>query len=73
MNLVLNAADALGERGGTHPARHRQAPSSPPRGHEPIRRAACPNGCDLLDPAVRIGGLPAIRVLREHAAGEWAF
>ena len=49
MNLLLNAADAIGERGGTIRLASR-ARALPPRGHEPIRRAVCPNGCDLLDP-----------------------
>jgi hypothetical protein len=43
-----------------------------PRGHAPIRRAACPRGCDLLDPTVRIAGLSAITVLRESGGREAA-
>jgi hypothetical protein len=35
-----------------------------PRGHAVVRHAACPRGCDLQDPQTRIGGQPAIRVLR---------
>jgi two-component system NtrC family sensor kinase len=72
VNLVLNAADAIGERGGTVRLSSRQAQLEP-RGHEPIRRAVCPSGCDLLDPGIRVAGLPAIRVLREHRGREWAF
>jgi two-component system NtrC family sensor kinase len=72
VNLLLNAADAIGNRGGTIRLESR-AEQLPPHGHEPIRRAACPNGCDLLDPGVRIAGLPAIRVLREHGGREWTF
>ena len=41
VNLLLNAADAVGERGGTIRLSSRRA-ELPPRGHEPIRRAACP-------------------------------
>ena len=62
VNLLLNAADAVGERGGTIRLGSRRT-ELPPRGHVPIRRAVCPHGCDLLDPSVRIGGLPAIAVL----------
>ena len=73
VNLLLNAADAIGERGGTIRLASRQA-SLPPCGHEPIRRAACPNGCDLLDPGTRIDGLhPAIRVLRQDRGREWSY
>jgi two-component system, NtrC family, sensor kinase len=72
VNLLLNAADAIGGCGGAIRLRTRAA-QLPPHGHEPIRRAACPNGCDLLDPGTRIAGLPAIRVLREHGGREWVF
>ena len=72
VNLILNAADAIGERGGTVQVSSRQA-ALPPLGHEPIRRAACPNGCDLLDPGTRIAALRAIRVVREHRGREWVF
>jgi len=72
VNLLLNAADALGERGGTIRLASRQARLEP-RGHEPIRRATCPKGCDLLDAATHVGGLAAIRILREHGGREWAF
>ena len=63
LNLLVNAADAIGEAGGaitvsTH------AVSVAPWGTTPIRRAACPKGCDLLDAAVKIGGLPSIRLRR---------
>jgi two-component system NtrC family sensor kinase len=72
VNLLLNAADAIGDRGGMVRLSSRQARLEP-RGHEPIRRAACPNGCDLLDPGTRVAGLPAIRVLREQQGREWVF
>jgi len=72
VNLLLNAADAVGERGGTIRLISRQAPL-PPRGHEPIRRAVCPHGCNLLDASTRIGGLPAIRVLRQIQGHESSF
>jgi two-component system NtrC family sensor kinase len=72
VNLVLNAADAIGERGGTIRLASRRV-DVPPAGHVPIRRAACPGGCDLLDPAVRIGGLAAIRVVRISKGREGLF
>jgi two-component system, NtrC family, sensor kinase len=70
VNLVLNAADAIGERGGTIRLASRRT-ELPPRGHEVIRRAACPAGCDLLDATARIGGLPRIRILQAHGGREW--
>jgi signal transduction histidine kinase len=72
VNLLLNAAEAIGERGGTIRLASRRADVAP-HGHEPIRRAACPRGCALLDPVARGGGLQAIRVLREHRGREWAY
>jgi len=72
VNLLLNAADAIGERGGTIRVASRQAQLAA-RGHEPIRRAACPKGCDLLDPGTRVGGLYAIRILREYRGREWGY
>jgi hypothetical protein len=35
----------------------------PALGHTPIRQAKCPKGHDLLDPAVHIAGLPAVKLL----------
>jgi two-component system NtrC family sensor kinase len=72
VNLLLNAADAIGDSGGAIRLASRQT-QVPPRGHEPIRRATCPRGCDLLDAGTHIGGLPAIRILREQGGREWAF
>jgi two-component system NtrC family sensor kinase len=72
VNLLLNAADAIGERGGAIRLSSHQAELEP-RGHEPIRRAACPKGCDLLDPSTRVGLLPAVRVLRQHEGRDWVF
>jgi signal transduction histidine kinase len=63
VNLLINAADAIGEGGGTIRVRTR-AVAVPARGHQIVGTARCPRGCDLLDPAVRIGGAPAIRVVR---------
>ncbi len=70
VNLLLNAADAASEGGGNVRVVTRCSELAP-RGHVPIRVARCPSGCDLLDPAVRIGGLASIRVLR-HGDGREA-
>jgi len=69
VNLVLNAADAVGEEGGTIRIRTRRD-SIPAWGHAPIRRDACPRGCDLIDRETRIGGLPAILLVRQCAGRE---
>ncbi len=63
VNLVMNAADAIGEGGGTIAVRT-AAVELPARGNSIIRLARCPHGCDVLDPTVRIGAHPAIKVIR---------
>jgi two-component system NtrC family sensor kinase len=63
VNLLVNAADAIGSEGGAIRLSSYKA-LLPPRGYAPIRKAVCPAGCDLVDPTVRIGGLPALRVIR---------
>jgi two-component system NtrC family sensor kinase len=65
VNLILNAADAIGGEGGTIHVRTAIV-DLPPRGTAVIRTASCPRGCDLVDPSVRIGRHPGIRVLRRH-------
>ncbi len=62
VNLLINAADAVGE-GGHITVSSRRALVEP-RGHTHLRSAACPRGCDLIDPNVRIAGFPAVRMLR---------
>ena len=69
VNLLLNAADAVSDAGGTIRLSAARA-TLPPWGHAPIRRALCPRGCDLLDRDHRIGGLPSIRVTRACAGKE---
>jgi two-component system NtrC family sensor kinase len=65
VNLILNAADAIGDAGGTIHV-HTGVVEVPPKGNAVIRTATCPKGCDLIDPTVRIGRNPALRVLRRH-------
>ncbi|MFN8587032.1 MAG: ATP-binding protein [Candidatus Eisenbacteria bacterium] len=64
VNLVMNAADAIGDGGGTIAVRT-AAVELPARGNAVVRVARCPHGCDLLDPAVRTAGHPAIKVIRK--------
>ncbi len=72
VNLLLNAADALGEGGGTIRLASRRAELQA-HGHEPIRRATCPKGCDLLDPGTRVGGLHAIHIRREYRGRDLSY
>ena len=72
VNLILNAVDAIGGKGGTIRLTSRRADRGP-AGIVPIRRAACPKGCDLLDRETRIGGLPSIRVLCAGRGAESLF
>ena len=72
VNLLLNAADAIGPDGGrihivTETVRLK------PRGNSVIRRATCPKGHDLMDGAAPIGGLASIRVLAGVGGLELAF
>jgi two-component system NtrC family sensor kinase len=62
VNLLLNAADAIGPDGGQIRL-ITQVAQLAPKGHAMIRHATCPKGHDLMDPTVRIGGLSAIRLL----------
>jgi signal transduction histidine kinase len=65
VNLVMNAADAIGEGGGTIHVRTREV-EVPAHGHAVIRAARCPRGCDLIDPGTRIGPFAAIKVIRRQ-------
>ena len=65
VNLILNAADAIGGTGGTIRVRTSMVELAP-RGHAIVRVATCPRGCDLIDPNVRVGRYPGIRVLRRQ-------
>jgi two-component system NtrC family sensor kinase len=65
VNLIMNAADAMGEDGGTIAIATRTV-DVPARGTTVIRIARCPKGCDLVDPGTRIGRYPGIKVLRRQ-------
>jgi two-component system NtrC family sensor kinase len=62
VNLLLNAADAIGPEGGSIRLITATA-VLPPRGHAIVRKATCPKGHDLMDGGQRIGGLNSIRIL----------
>lgn len=60
-NLLVNAADAIGDKNGVITIGTRLA-TLPPYGVERIRRALCPKRHDLMDEEFKIDGLPSIRV-----------
>ncbi len=61
LNLIVNAADAIGPRGGTITIGSSLLQLSP-RGITQIRKAQCPKRHSLIHDEVRIGGLPSVRV-----------
>ncbi len=71
INLIENGADAMGERGGTITLTA-AAIQLAPFGILQVKKAACPKGHDLIDPAFKIDGLPSIR-LKAASNGEEGF
>lgn len=61
INLLVNAADAIGEGGGAIRIDLAMIRLSL-RGIAPIRSAVCPRRHNLMDDEVKIGGLPSVRV-----------
>lgn len=61
INLLVNAADAIGDNGG----RITVSPSLislAPHGLAQIKAAVCPKGHDLMDSEIKIYGLPTVKV-----------
>jgi two-component system NtrC family sensor kinase len=71
LNLIVNAADAIGPKGGTITITSSLLQLSP-RGITQVKKAQCPKRHSLIDNEVRIGGLPSIR-LRAAAGAEEGF
>jgi two-component system NtrC family sensor kinase len=66
INLIVNAADAIGPEGGTITVSSALLQLSP-RGITQVRKAQCGKRHSLIDNEVRIGGLPSLRL--KAAAG----
>lgn len=61
INLLVNAADAIGDSGGKITVVPSLISLSP-QGLAQIKAAVCPNGHDLMDSELKIYGLPTIKV-----------
>ena len=61
INLIVNAADAIGDNGGKISV-HQSVISLSPHGLAQIKAAVCPKGHDLMDSELKIYGLPTIRL-----------
>jgi len=71
INLLVNAADAIGDKGGVITVRSK-AITLLPHGVVPIKRAFCRKGHDLMASEVKIDGLPSIRV-KARSEGQEGF
>jgi len=61
INLFVNAADAIGDNGGTIAVQQSLITLSP-YGLAQIKNAVCPRRHDLMDDETKINGLPTVRV-----------
>lgn len=61
VNLLVNAADAIGDNGGKISVVPSLLSLSP-HGLAQIKAAVCPNGHDLMDSELKIYGLPTVKV-----------
>ncbi|MFC2103659.1 ATP-binding protein [Bacteroidota bacterium] len=69
INLIVNASDAIGGKGGLITISTSMISLSP-YGIAQIKNAACPKRHDLIDNEVKIDGLPTIRVKAITAGNE---
>lgn len=60
INLLVNAADAIGDSGGKISV-DRSLISLSPHGLAQVKAAVCPNGHDLMDSETKCYGLPTVR------------
>ena len=68
VNLIVNAADAIGAKGGTITLRSSTISLSPV-GVMQIKQAVCPKRHNLIDNEVRFDGKPSIRI-KAHCDGQ---
>jgi two-component system, NtrC family, sensor kinase len=61
INLLVNAADAIGDNGGKI-ALHLSTISLSPQGVAQIKSAVCPKRHNLMDDDCKVNGLPTVRV-----------
>ena len=61
INLLVNAADAIGDNGGRISIKPSLISLSP-HGLAQIKAAVCPKGHDLMDSDLRIYGLPTVKI-----------
>jgi len=71
VNLIVNAADAIGSKGGTITLRTSSISLSPV-GVIQIKQAVCPKRHNLIDSDVRFDGKPSIRI-KAHSEGQEGF
>ncbi len=69
LNLLINAIDAIGKKGGTIKVATREVSLSP-YGLIQIRNATCPKGHSLIDEEHKIDGLPSIKLMAKSDSNE---
>lgn len=69
INLIVNASDAIGEKGGKITLSSNLLRLSP-YGITQIKKATCPKRHNLIDPQVKIDGLPSIKVKARYEGNE---
>jgi len=69
INLIVNASDAIGDKGGTITISSSLISLSP-YGIVQVKNAACSKRHDLIDNEVKIDGLPTIKVKAQSAGNE---
>ena len=69
LNLIVNAIDAMGEKGGTLTITSRKI-SLVPYGVKQIKHATCPKGHNLMDDEHKIDGMPSIKLKAKSSTNE---
>ena len=69
INLIDNAAYAIGKGKGTITI-STSIKEVVPYGNKQIKRATCPKGHNLIDPTIKIDGMPSIKVKASYSSNE---